>query len=104
MRTAGGPIIKDKAFFFGGYQRVFAGFAGSSTTLEAPTAAGIANLNTLASSDAVRNIIAQFPVAASANAHDQRDEIHAPAVTLPVRHRRNRRRWLRASSMSTIIC
>ena len=64
--TAGGPIIKDKAFFYGGYQRVWAGFAGTSTTLESPTSAGITNLNTLASNDSVRNIIAQFPVASSA--------------------------------------
>jgi hypothetical protein len=63
--TVGGPILKDKAFIFGSYQRVWAGFAGSSTTIEAPTAAGISNLNTLASSDAIRNIIAQFPVASS---------------------------------------
>jgi hypothetical protein len=81
--TAGGPIIKDKAFFFGGYQRVWAGFQGGSTTLESPTAAGIANLNTLASSDAVRNIIAQFPVASSAkrtiNVRNPRTN-----VTLPV--------------------
>jgi hypothetical protein len=81
--TVGGPIIKDKAFFYGGYQRVWAGFAGSSTTLESPTAAGITNLNTLASSDAVRNIIAQFPVASSAkrtiNVRNPRTN-----VTLPV--------------------
>ena len=64
--TVGGPIIKDKVFAFGGYQRVFAGFAGSSTTLEAPTASGLSNLNTLASDDAVRNILSAFPTAASA--------------------------------------
>jgi Carboxypeptidase regulatory-like domain/TonB dependent receptor len=63
--TVGGPIVKDKAFIFGGYQRVFAGLQGSSTTLETPTAAGLTNLNTLASSDAVRNILAQFPTAGS---------------------------------------
>jgi hypothetical protein len=64
--TLGGPILKDKAFIFGGYQRVFAGFAGSSTTIEAPTAGGLANLNTLASNDAIKNILAQFPTANSA--------------------------------------
>jgi hypothetical protein len=63
--TVGGPIVREKAFIFGGYQRVFAGFAGSSTALEAPTSAGLTNLNTLASSDAIRNILAQFPVASS---------------------------------------
>jgi hypothetical protein len=64
--TVGGPIVREKAFIFGGYQRVFAGLQGSSTTLEAPTAGGLSNLNTLASSDAIRNILAQFPVASSA--------------------------------------
>jgi len=63
--TAGGPVIKDKAFIFGGYQRVFAGFEGSSTTFQTPTAAGLSALNTLASGDAVRSILAQFPVATS---------------------------------------
>src|SRR5262245_45361630 len=64
--TVGGPIKKDKIFVFGGYQRVFAGLAGTSTTLETPTAAGLANLNTLASNAAVKNLLAQFPVATSA--------------------------------------
>src|SRR5262249_45355121 len=81
--TVGGPIIKDKAFFYGAYQRVWAGFAGTSTSLEAPTQAGISNLNTLSSSDAVRNIIAQFPTASSVTRTIQ---VRNPrtGVTLPV--------------------
>jgi hypothetical protein len=81
--TVGGPIVKDKVFIYGGYQRVFAGLQGSSTTLEAPTSAGLANLNTLASSDAIKNILAQFPVAATTtrtiNVRNPRT-----GVTLPV--------------------
>jgi hypothetical protein len=81
--TVGGPIVRDKAFIFGGYRRVFAGLAGGSTSLEAPTASGLTNLNTLASSDAIRNILAQFPVASSArrtiNVRNPRTN-----VTLPV--------------------
>src|SRR5262249_13672870 len=48
-----------------GYQRVFAGLAGTSATFETPTATGLANLNTLASDSAVKNMLAQFPVASS---------------------------------------
>jgi len=81
--TVGGPIIKDKAFVFGGYQRVFAGLAGSSTALETPTASGLTNLNTLSSNDAVRNLLGQFPVASTAtrtiNVRNPRT-----GVTLPV--------------------
>lgn len=81
--TLGGPIVKDKAFIFGGYQRIFAGFAGSSTTLEAPTASGLANLNTLASGDQIKNILAQFPVA---GASTRTINVRNPrtGVTLPV--------------------
>jgi hypothetical protein len=81
--TAGGPIIKDKAFIFGGYQRVFAGLQGSSTALETPTSTGLANLNTLASNDAIRNILAQFPVATSVT---RTISVRNPrtGVTLPV--------------------
>jgi hypothetical protein len=81
--TLGGPIIRDKAFIFGGYRRVFAGLAGGSTSLEAPTAPGLANLNTLASSDAIKTILAQFPVAASST---RTITVRNPrtGVTLPV--------------------
>jgi hypothetical protein len=63
--TLGGPLVKNKLFIFGAYQRVFAGFEGGSAVLEAPTAAGLTNLNTLAQNAAVREILAQFPVASS---------------------------------------
>jgi outer membrane receptor protein involved in Fe transport len=81
--TLGGPIIRDKVFVFGGYQRAFAGFPGASPTVETPTASGLANLNTLASSDAVRNILAQFPVASSST---RTLSVRNPrtGVTLPV--------------------
>ncbi|HEX9119057.1 MAG TPA: TonB-dependent receptor [Terriglobales bacterium] len=59
--TLGGPIKKDKIFFFGGYQRVFAGFPGSSVVLETPTAAGITALKSVAENSAVTAILDQFP-------------------------------------------
>jgi hypothetical protein len=79
--TVGGPIKKDKIFVFGGYQRVWAGLAGSSTTVETPTATGLANLNTLASNDAIRNILKQFPVASSAT---RTISVTRTGATLPV--------------------
>jgi carboxypeptidase family protein/TonB-dependent receptor-like protein len=61
----GGPLVKNKVFFFGAYQRQFAGFAGSSSVIEAPTASGLANLKALAENSAVTNILNAFPTAAS---------------------------------------
>jgi hypothetical protein len=81
--TLGGPIVKDKVFIFGAYQRVFAGFSGSSSIIETPTAAGLTNLNTLADSTAVRDILAQFPVAGSASRTINVTNVNTGA-TLPV--------------------
>jgi hypothetical protein len=45
--AVGGPIIKNKLFFFGAYQYKTTGTAGSSASLNAPTAAGLAILSGL---------------------------------------------------------
>jgi len=58
--SAGGPIIKNKVFIFGAYQKQFAGFASSGVIITAPTAAGLANLKTLAQNNAVTNILDAF--------------------------------------------
>ncbi|HZQ92082.1 MAG TPA: TonB-dependent receptor [Terriglobales bacterium] len=59
--TVGGPIIKNKLFIFGAYQRTFAGFSGTSASMGAPNASGLQNLNALAEDQAVKDILAQFP-------------------------------------------
>lgn len=64
----GGPIIKNKLFIFGAYQLNNIGLAASSVAQDAPTAQGLATLSSLAANNQVRDILAQFPTAASADA------------------------------------
>jgi hypothetical protein len=62
--TLGGPIVKDKIFVFGAYQRQWQGLATSATRSTAPTAAGLAALKSLVADNApVLDILDQFPTA-----------------------------------------
>lgn len=67
----GGPIIKDKLFIYGAYQFSNVGLAAAAVQQLAPTADGLAALNTLAANQEVRNILAQFPTAAVADSGAQ---------------------------------
>ena len=67
----GGPIIKDKLFIYGAYQFSNVGLAAAAVQQLAPTADGLAALNTLAANQEVRNILAQFPTAAVADSAAQ---------------------------------
>ena len=65
--SAGGPIIKNKLFVYGAYEFQNNGLASSSPSFRSPTAAGLTTLNTLAVNDSVRQILAQFPTAPTAD-------------------------------------
>ena len=59
----GGPLIQNKLFIYGAYQRLWEGLASAAVAQQAPTAQGLALLNSLAPNDAVRNVLQQFPTA-----------------------------------------
>jgi len=71
---AGGPIIHNKLFVYGSYQRIWEGLATSAVEQQAPTADGLAQLKALAADPAVVDILNQFPTAATAD----------PGATQPV--------------------
>jgi hypothetical protein len=83
--SLGGPIIKNKVFFFGAYQRQIFGGAASSTIISAPTAEGLANLKALAANSAVTEILDTFPTSATADpALESSATNTATATTLPI--------------------
>jgi outer membrane receptor protein involved in Fe transport len=61
--TMGGPIVKNKWFIFGAYEYTTLHGQGNTTTVEAPTASGLATLQGQAANPVVKNILANYPVA-----------------------------------------
>jgi outer membrane receptor protein involved in Fe transport len=61
----GGPVWKDKLFFYGAYEFNNLGQQATAPAALAPTSAGMTLLNGLAADQQVKNLLAQFPVAAA---------------------------------------
>ena len=59
----GGPIIHDKLFIYGSYQNLIEGFSSQGVTQEAPTAGGLATLESVAANSSVLAGLKQFPTA-----------------------------------------
>jgi Carboxypeptidase regulatory-like domain len=64
--TFGGPIFKDKLFFFGAYEYTDLHGSGGPINLNAPTAAGLSALQSMAADSDVTAILNNFPVAPAA--------------------------------------
>src|SRR5215467_1695009 len=67
----GGPILHNKLFIYGSYQRIWEGLATAAVTQSAPTADGLATLTSLAADPAVVDILNQFPVASSQSSFEK---------------------------------
>ena len=65
--SLGGPIKKNRLFFFGAYEQQVDGQSATATPVVAPTSTGLTTLNSLAADQAVKDVLAQFPVAGSSN-------------------------------------
>ena len=64
----GGPLIRNRFFIYGAYQRLWEGLSSAAVAQQAPTAEGLALLNSIAPNDAVRSVLQQFPTAPVADA------------------------------------
>jgi hypothetical protein len=60
----GGPIIHNKLFVYGAFQRIVQGLATQAVVQQAPTAAGVTTMKSV-SDTAVQNILTQFPTAST---------------------------------------
>ncbi len=65
--TIGGPIIKDKLFFFGAYEYRTRGEAATGVSVLSPTQSGMSLLKSMAVSPQVVSLLDQFPIASSAS-------------------------------------
>jgi hypothetical protein len=78
--SIGGPIFKNRLFFFGAFEYQNEGKASSGPTVNTPTAAGLATLKAAADPGVV-TILNQFPTAAAASSTTP---VTLPGTTTPV--------------------
>jgi hypothetical protein len=84
--TLGGPILRDKAFFFGGYQRWTQRFTGSGFTLDgAPTDAGRAILQSAAGGlPQVQALLTHLPAADAPSGKSAPFTLGGESYTVPL--------------------
>jgi hypothetical protein len=75
----GGTIIKSKLFYYGAYEFNNLGLQPSAPSPLAPTSAGMTQLNAMAVDQQVRDLLAQFPIAAA-----QTGSVTVNTVAIPV--------------------
>jgi outer membrane receptor protein involved in Fe transport len=63
----GGPILSNKMYFFGNYEYTDLHGDGNATFLNAPTAAGLATMQSMAADRAVKDVLKNYPVAPTAD-------------------------------------
>lgn len=80
--SIGGPILKDKLFYFGAFEYQDENKASAGPTVNTPTAAGLATLKAMPGVDpAVQTVLAQFAVAPSASSTELVNGVAIPVGT-----------------------